>query len=107
MSENITGDTFEREVVQSDRPVLVDFWGPQCGPCLALMPAVEKLEEKYQHKVKVVKLDASQNRRFCLSMKVLALPTFLIFEKGREVDRLAGGSLTIGQIESALNKILE
>ena len=107
MSENITGDTFEQEVVQADRLVLVDFWGPQCGPCLALMPAVEKLEEQFQHKVKVVKLDASQNRRFCMSMKVLALPTFLIYKDGREVDRLTGGSLSAGQIESALNKMLE
>ena len=107
MSQNVTGDTFEQEVAQSDGLVLVDFWGPQCGPCLALMPAVEKLEEQFQNKVKVVKLDASQNKRFCMSMKVLSLPTFLIYRNGREVDRLTGGNLTIGQIESALSKVLE
>jgi len=107
MAKDVNSDNFEKEVVQANRPVLADFWGPQCGPCLALMPAVENLEEKYKDKLKVVKLDASKNKRFCLSMKVLGLPTYLLFKDGKELDRLTGGQLTIGEIESAVKKMLE
>ena len=107
MAKDVNSDTFEQEVIRADRPVLVDFWGPQCGPCLALMPAVENLEEKYGGKLKLVKLDASKNKRFCLSMKVLGLPTYLLFKDGKEVERLTGAEPTIGEIESALKKILE
>ena len=74
MALEVNADTFEKEVVQSEVPVLVDFWGPRCGPCLALMPHVETLGGKYGKKVKITKIDASKNRRLCLSLKVLGLP---------------------------------
>jgi len=107
MTMDINGDSFEQEVVQSDKPVLVDFWGPRCGPCLALMPAVEGLEDKYGEKMKLVKLDASQNKRFCLSLKVLSLPTYLFYKDGKEVDRLTGEELTIDDIETSLKNMIE
>ena len=81
MGIDVNADTFEKEVVQSEIPVLVDFWGPQCKPCLGLMPHVDKLAEKYEGKLKVTKVDASQNRRFCITLRVLSLPTFLFFLK--------------------------
>jgi thioredoxin 1 len=55
----VTGDTFAQEVLEADKPVLVDFWGPRCQPCLALMPVVELLAEAYADCVKVVKVYAS------------------------------------------------
>ena len=106
MARDVNSETFEEEVLQADKPVLIDFWGPQCGPCLALMPAVEQLAERHKDKLKLVKLDASKNKRFCLSMKVRGLPTFLLFKDGKEVNRLTGGELTIEKIESALKSIL-
>ncbi|MFA4835235.1 MAG: thioredoxin family protein [Dehalococcoidia bacterium] len=107
MAININGDTFSKEVLESDIPVLVDFWGPRCAPCLALMPAVEAMEAKYDGKMKLVKVDASQNKRFCLSMKVLSLPTCLFYKDGKEVDRLKGEGLTIDDIETSLRNMIE
>lgn len=107
MGVEVNADTFEKEVVQSDIPVLVDFWGPQCVPCLALMPKVEALGERYGEKLKITKVDASKNRRLCLNLKVLGLPTFLFYRGGKEVDRLTGNSLKIEEIEEAVKKIIE
>ncbi len=101
----INGDSFEREVLHSSMPVLVDFWGPQCGPCLALMPKVEALMERYGEKVRITKIEAPKNRRLCLTLKVMSLPTFLFFKDGKEVDRLSG-DVTIQSIEECLKKIL-
>jgi thioredoxin 1 len=101
----INSDSFEREVLHSSMPVLVDFWGPQCGPCLALMPKVEALTERYGDKVRITKVEAPKNRRLCLTLKVMSLPTFLFFKDGKEVDRLSG-DITIQSIEECLKKIL-
>jgi thioredoxin 1 len=101
----INSDSFEREVLHSSQPVLVDFWGPQCGPCLALMPKVEALTERYGEKVKITKVEAPKNRRLCLTLKVLSLPTFLFFKNGKEVNRLSG-DITIQSIEECLSKML-
>ena len=107
MAIEVNADTFEKEVIQSALPVLVDFWGPQCAPCLALMPHVEGLADKYGSKLKISKIDASKNRRLCLNLKVLGLPTFLFYKDGKEIDRLSGNNLKISDIEAALNKIVE
>jgi thioredoxin 1 len=107
MAIEINADTFEKEVVQSEVPVLVDFWGPRCVPCLALMPHVEGLGEKYGEELKITKIDASKNRRLCLTLKVLDLPTFLFYKCGKEVNRLRGESLTIEEIEEAAKRMIE
>lgn len=106
MAVDASADTFDAEVLQSEVPVLVDFWGPQCAPCLALMPQVIELGEKHSECLKVAKIDASKNRRFCLQLRVLGLPTFLIYQNGEEVERLSGGDLTIGDIETAIAKVI-
>ncbi len=106
MGIEVNSETFEKEVVQSEVPVLVDFWGPQCAPCLALMPKVEGLAEKYAEKLKITKVDASKNRRLCLNLKVFGLPTFLFYKNGKEVDRLSGNSLKIEEIEEVVEKII-
>ena len=102
----VHAENFDQEVLREEKVVLVDVWGPQCGPCLALSPHVDKLEEVYGDKLKVTKLDASKNRRFCLSLKVLGLPTFLIYEKGKEVRRLSGGNLRMKDIEKTVKEWL-
>ena len=107
MAIEVNADTFEKEVVQSEVPVLVDFWGPQCVPCLALMPHVEGLSEKYGANLKISKIDASKNRRLCLNLKVFGLPTFLFYKNGKEVDRLTGGDLKMDDIETSIKKIIE
>ncbi len=100
----ITNENFEQEVVRSPQPVMIDFWGPQCGPCLALMPKVEALAERYGDRMKLGKVEAPKNRRFCLNLKVMSLPTFLFYRDGKEVDRLTG-NVTIEGIEDSLKKL--
>jgi thioredoxin 1 len=90
MIGEITKDNFDHEVVESRLPVLVDFWGPRCTNCLALMPDVEAMASEHSGVLKVAKVDASQNRRLCLNLRVLSLPTYLIFKDGKEVERLVG-----------------
>jgi thioredoxin 1 len=104
--QEVNSDNFAQEVMDSDKPVLVDFWGPQCAPCLALMPHVEKLESTYGEKIKIVKVDASKNRRLCLDLRVLGLPTYLLYKNGESVGRLTGGNLKIQDIEELLKKAL-
>ena len=106
MAIDVNADSFEKEVVQSEKPVLVDFWGPRCGPCLALMPKVEGLADKYGDKVKITKVDASKNARFCLSLRVTGLPTYLFYKGGKEVERISGGNLTIEDVEASVEKML-
>ncbi len=87
---DVTRDSFEAEVRQANEPVLIDFWGPRCGPCLALMPVVEELAQQYNGRLKIVKVNAQENRRLCVELKVMSLPTFLFFTQGQEAGRLTG-----------------
>jgi thioredoxin 1 len=104
--KEVDKDTFEAEVIASELPVLVDFWGPQCVPCLALMPNVEAVAAKYAGRIKVAKVEAPKNRRLCLSLKVLALPTFLFYRDGQEVERISGDGVSIKMIEDSIQKLL-
>ena len=102
----VNSDTFAEEVLQSEKPVVVDFWGPRCAPCLALLPQVEKLEASCADKVKFVKVDASKNRRLCLELKVMGLPTYLFYKNGESVARLTGGEIKIQDIEEQVRKVV-
>jgi thioredoxin 1 len=106
MTVEVNTDTFEREVVQSNIPVLVDFWGPSCKPCLALMPEIDKIAEDYKQQIKVVKIDASKNRRLCLNLRVMGLPTFLFYSHGSEHQRLSGETIKARDIRESVEKIL-
>ena len=106
MIREVSTASFETDVVQSDKAVLVDFWGPRCAPCLALMPEVEALAQKYGEQLEVAKIDASKNRRLCLRLKVLGLPTFLFYRDGQELKRLTGGDLAINDIESLAQELI-
>ena len=90
MAVDVTKETFGEEVESSPGLVLVDFWGPACVPCVALMPFVDELAGKLGQQLKVVKVDASKNRRLCIDLKVMGLPTFLMYQGGQEVGRLSG-----------------
>ena len=85
-------ETF-RDLV-ADGQVLVDVWGPDCQPCLRLMPHVEKLAEDSGGSLRVVKLEAPKARRLCMELKVMGLPAFLLFRDGQEVARINGPQLT-------------
>jgi len=102
----IDKDNFETEVLGSTLPVIVDFWGPQCAPCLALMPEVEKLAGEYEGQIKIGKLNSAENRRFCMSLKVMGLPTFMFYQKGECRERLSGDEVTLESIKAAAARLL-
>lgn len=101
----VNKDNFEEEVVNAGMPVLVDMWGPSCVPCKALMPHVEELSKSYEGKVKFTKLDVSKNRRLCITLKVMGVPTFLFYKDGAEVARITGDTVTIEAIKENVDKI--
>jgi len=98
-----TKDNFREMVAQGH--VLVDVWGPQCAPCIALMPDVEALAHSHPE-VKFVKLDSSQARRLCMELRVMGLPAFLLFQDGREVARHAGQTVTAASLTQWLDDTL-
>ena len=100
-----TVETFEQ--LSADGPVLVDIWGPQCHPCLALMPAVEALAETYGDRVRFLKVNAPDNRKVCRDLRVAGLPAYLTLRDGVEVERLTSNATTPGQIEQAILRLLD
>ena len=93
MAENvleITESNFETEVLQSEVPVLVDFWAPWCGPCKMMMPAIESLATSVAGSAKVAKVNTDDNRELAARYKVEALPTVIVFKGGEEVNRSIG-----------------
>src|SRR6185503_14959278 len=86
----LTDDSFEKEVVQSDAPVLVDFWAPWCGPCRMLSPVIEELSKEYTGKVKVAKINTDDHPNAASRFKISAIPTLLFFNGGKVVEQLVG-----------------
>ena len=107
MAVELNRDNYESETSSAKTPVMVDFWGPQCHPCLALMPVVEALEKDYAGRLKVAKVNAAQNRMLCAKLKVLGLPTYLFYKDGTEVNRLTGENITKSDLEEAIKAILD
>lgn len=99
-----TKETFRDLVARG--VVLVDVWGPQCRPCIALMPHVERLAES-RPDLTVVKLDSTKARRLCIELRVMGLPAFILFQDGREVARIAAPDLTAPPLERWLDETIE
>ena len=74
----------------SEGSIFVDFWGPSCQPCLAMMPTIAKLEEEADGAVRVVKVSAPENRQICRDLRVIGLPTYILMRDGEELERLSG-----------------
>lgn len=87
---DVTGPEFEREVLQSEVPVVVDFWADWCKPCKVIAPVLEELANEYAGKVKIARLNADENRATALRFGVKSLPSQVIFANGGEVDRVSG-----------------
>lgn len=84
---------------------MVDVWGPECRPCLALLPHVERIASEHPE-MSVVKLEAPKARRICIDLQVHGLPTFLLFKDGIEVSRISRSTLSPGELEDWLDEAL-
>jgi thioredoxin 1 len=88
MPVDATPETFAELTREGN--VFVDFWGPRCQPCLAMMPTIAQLEEEAEGAVRVVKVNSSENRQVCRDLRVFGLPTYILMRDGDELERLSG-----------------
>ncbi len=107
MSEpvELTDDNFEQEVINSDLPVLVDFWATWCGPCRMVGPIVDELAKEYAGKLKVGKMNVDSNGRTSIKYGIMSIPSLLFFKKGQVVDQLVGAAPKRSFVEK-LDRIL-
>ncbi|WP_224245841.1 thioredoxin [Hyalangium gracile] len=102
---NIGDGDFSKEVLQSDKPVLVDFWATWCAPCRAIAPAVEDLARQYEGKVKFTKLNIDDNQDTPQQYGIRSIPTLLVFKGGKVVGQIVG-AVPKTKIEDAISKAL-
>jgi thioredoxin 1 len=96
---------FQADVLQSDKPVLVDFWASWCAPCRAIAPSVEELAKTYEGKIKVGKLNIDDDQGIPQQYGIRSIPTLLVFKGGKVVDQIVG-AVPKSKIEDALKKAL-
>ncbi len=86
----VTDSSFQEEVLDSELPVLVDFWAPWCGPCRMVGPVVEEIADQYKGQIKVVKLNTDENPNVASQYGIRSIPTLMIFKGGQRVDMVVG-----------------
>lgn len=86
----VTDSTFKQEVLESEVPVLVDFWAPWCGPCRMVAPVVDEIADQYAGQIKVVKLNTDENPGVASQYGIRSIPTLMIFKGGQRVDMVVG-----------------
>ncbi len=101
----ITQKEWQTEVLESDVPVLVDFWAVWCGPCRLIAPIVEELANQYAGKLKVYKVDVDKEQQLAVQYGIMSIPTLLLFKDGRVVEQIVG-ALPKGAIEQKIARHL-
>ena len=103
--QHITDEQFESEVLASEVPVLVEFWAPWCGPCHQIAPILDQLAAERAGSLKVVKINQDENPVVSSSLRVMGLPTMLVFDRGRAVAQIVGArpkSSIVAELDRAL-----
>ena len=98
--------TFEDEVLKAEGIALVDFFGDGCAPCVALMPRIEELSEKYGDKIKFCKLNTTTARRLAIGQKIMGLPVIAIYKGGEKVEELVKDDATAEAVEAMIQKYI-
>ena len=102
----VTDLSFTQEVLESEVPVLVDFWAPWCGPCRMVAPVVEEIAAQYLERLKVVKVNTDENPQIASQYGIRSIPTLMIFKDGQKVDMVVG-AVPKTTLSNTLEKYLE
>jgi thioredoxin 1 len=105
-AQPVTDATWESEVLQSDTPVLVDFWAEWCGPCRMVGPVVDEIAGEKEGQLKVLKLNVDENPDTARSYRVMSIPTLMVFKDGEEAKRIVGAKgkdALLGDVEPFLS----
>ncbi|HYK43178.1 MAG TPA: thioredoxin [Thermoanaerobaculia bacterium] len=88
--QQVSDTSFDGDILKHDKPVLVDFWAPWCGPCRSVAPIVDDLATQYKDKLKVAKLNVDESSQVAMKYQVTSIPTFILFKNGQVADRVLG-----------------
>ena len=102
---NVTEATFAQDVLQSDVPVLVDFWAPWCGPCKMVAPVLDELAGEMAGKVRIAKVNVDDNQSLAMQFRISSIPSFVLFKNGQVADRMLG-ALPKSQFQSFIERNL-
>lgn len=106
MATPLLDTDFDKEVLKSRIPVLVDFWAPWCGPCKSMLPVMEELSTAYKGKVNIVKMNVDDNTETPAKYNVMSIPTFILFKDGKAVTNFVGVR-SLEDMKKALDAVLE
>lgn len=105
MKIDVTDGNFKNEVLESDIPVLVDFWAPWCGPCRMVGPILDELAKEMDGKVKIAKVNVDENQETASAYGVFSIPTMILIKNGKKVDQLVG-ALPKTELKSFIEKAI-